>query len=489
MPGRRLLRTIDQFTGDTMVTMESEASGKDRINSPRLSKRRVLATGVAGAFGVLGAACGADEARGGGTQAGPVRAPAQTTRVEVWHAWSGPRQPLVQQIFDKLTQQHPTLKIEPVLQGVNSEAGMTKLTAAVTGGSPPDAIMVYQDLIPRFGPRTNVLAALDEYMRRDGVKRDIFYEADIAACSAQGKTWLLPHVLPNTYTGLLYNKALAERAGIDFDKKQPATWAELEEVAAGLSTPQFATPTLGFVMDVATDRNVEAWWGTQALAPYSADGRKVTFADAANIEVVEWMMRVRGRVSPPNALEAVLGNKAVSHGSLTELFTTGRLAILQTAMFSGYTISQTQPDLRWGVMPVVPRTRGQKMALPHKDAWGFGVLQASQARDAAWLVVKRMTAEEEGGGWLMVQQGRPSPLKKVNDSPEQRKNNAYYDVYKKLLESRWTRTGEWVPVEAAKIYGEALTKIANNSQAPRTSLQEAAPRVQALLDMEMAAAK
>ena len=127
------------------------------------------------------------------------------------------------------------------------------------------------------------------------------------------------------------------------------------------------------------------------------------------------------------------------------------------------------------------------MALPHKDAWGFAALQASKARDAAWLVVKRMTAEEEGGGWLMVQQGRPSPLKKVNDAPEQRRNNAYYDVYKKLNESRWTHTSTWVPLEAGRVYADTLKKIADGVQSPRAALQEAAPRAQAVLDGAAAA--
>jgi ABC-type glycerol-3-phosphate transport system substrate-binding protein len=415
-----------------------------------------------------------------------VAAPAQPARVEIWHGWTGPRQPLADQIFAKLMQQYPTLKIEGVLQGVNSDASMAKLTAAVAGGTPPDAVMMYEDLIPEYGPRTGVLATLDDYLRRESIKRDIFYEADIAACTAQGKTWMLPHVLPNTYTGLLYNKALTARAGIDFDKGQPATWDELEAAAVKLAAPQGTPPVLGFVMDIGTDRNVEAWWGTQGLSAFSADGRKALFANAPNVEVVEWMLRVAPRTAPPEARAAVLSNKAVGQGTLTEAFTAGQVALLQTAMYNGYTISQTTPDLRWGVMPVMPRTRGQKMALPHKDAWGFGLIQGSKSKDAAWLVVKRMTADEEGGGWLMVQQGRPSPLKKVNDSPEQRKNNPYYDVYKKLLESRWTQAAVFVPLEATQAYTEALKKIDDGTQAPRTALQDAATRVQAVLDRQPA---
>src|SRR5688500_2397854 len=174
------------------------------------TRRTILRHSALSGATVALAACGAAADRP--HPAGPVQAPAQSTRVEVWHGWTGARQPLVEQIFAKLTQQYPTLKIEPVVQGVNGEAGMTKLTATVAAGAPPDAIMIYQDLLPQYGPRTKVLATLDEYMRRDGVKKDLFYEADIAACAAQGKTWMLPHVLPNTYTGLLYNKALTARS-------------------------------------------------------------------------------------------------------------------------------------------------------------------------------------------------------------------------------------------------------------------------------------
>jgi ABC-type glycerol-3-phosphate transport system substrate-binding protein len=445
--------------------------------------RTPLSIAAGGALASTLTACGAG-ARATDAGGGPVTAPTQTTRVEVWHGWTGPRQPLADQVFAKLMQQYPTLKIETVLQGVNSDATMTKLTAAVAGGTPPDAVMMYEDLIPEFGPHTGVLATLDDYVRRDGVKRDAFYDADIAACTAQNKTWMLPHVLPNTYTGLLYNKALTARAAVDLDKSPPATWDEFEATAAKLAAPQATPPVLGFVMDVATDRNVEAWWGTQGLSAYSADGRKVTFADAANVDVVDWMLKVAPRTAPPDARAATLGNKAINQGTLTDTFTAGQVSILQTAMYNGYTISQTTPDLRWGVMPVVPRVRGQKMALPHKDAWGFGLMQGSKAKDAGWLVVKRMTADEEGGGWLMVQQGRPSPLKKVNDSPEQRKNNPYYDVYKKLLESRWTHASVFVPLEATQAYNEALKKIADGSQAPRTALQDAAARAQAVLDRQ-----
>lgn len=456
--------------------MTKEAASASPRTRRNLLHHGALTLGALTGPAVL-AACGASTAPGataGGT-GGPVQAPSQSTRVEVWHGWTGPREPLVNQIFSKLAAQYPTLKIEPVVQGVNSEPGMTKLTAAVAGGTPPDAIMIYEDLLPEYGPRTNVLAPLDDFMRRDGIKKDLFYDADIAACTAQNKTWMLPHVLPNTYTGLLYNKALTARAGIDFDKTQPATWSELEEVAAKLNSPQATPPITGFVMDLGTDRNVEAWWGTQNLAAFSADGRKVTFADAPNIEVVEWMANTGKRTASADTLAAVMGGKPINQANLTDAFTAGKVAILQTAMYNGYTISQTTPDLKWGVMPVVPRTKGQKMALPHKDAWGYAALQGSKAKDAAWLVVKRMTAEEEGGGWLMVQQGRPSPLKKVNDAPEQRKNNAYYDVYKKLNESRWTHTGTWVPLEAVKVYADALKKIADGAQSPRTALQEAAP--------------
>ncbi|HEV2123723.1 MAG TPA: extracellular solute-binding protein [Chloroflexota bacterium] len=464
--------------------MRRSESGQRGIKGA-MTRRRAVDRGLLGLGGAaVLAACGAEGSPTSGGQGGRVAAPAQPTRVEVWHAWSGSRQPLADQIFAKLMQEYPTLTIETVVQGVNGEAGMTKLTAAVAGGTPPDSVMMYQDLIPEYGPGTGVLATLDEYMRRDGVKRDIFYEADINACTAQGKTWMLPHVLPNTYTGLLYNKALTARVGIDLDKNPPASWAEFEEVTGKLTAPQSAPPVLGFVMDIATDRNAEAWWGTQGLAAFSVDGRKATFAEAPNVEVVEWMLRVGQRTAPADALATVMGGKAVGQGTLTDTFTSGQLAVLQTAMYNGYTISQTNPDVNWGVMPVMPRTRGQKMALPHKDAWGFAALQGSKAKDAAWLVVKRMTADEEGGGWLMVQQGRPSPLKKVNDSPEQRKNNPYYGVYKTLLESRWSRPGVWVPVEATRAYREGLKAVATGAAAPRTALQEAAARAQAILDKE-----
>lgn len=122
------------------------------------------------------------------------------------------------------------------------------------------------------------------------------------------------------------------------------------------------------------------------------------------------------------------------------------------------------------------------MALPHKQAWGWGMTSGAKEKDAAWLLVKKMTVDEDGGGYLQVEQGRPSPIRKVNESGDFKKNNPYWQAIVKTMEQRWKRPPAFIPPDASKALSDAVAKIAGEDVAVRSALDEGAQLAQTALD-------
>src|SRR5579883_1390349 len=113
------------------------------------------ATGGALVAAALGAACGAGAgygAGGGGAGGGPIGNPGKPTTVTIWHAWDGPRQPLMDTILQRLSQQYPNLHVEQTIVAMWQASNVEKLGAAVAAGTAPDATMLYNDYIQQSEP-------------------------------------------------------------------------------------------------------------------------------------------------------------------------------------------------------------------------------------------------------------------------------------------------------------------------------------------------
>ena len=452
-----------------------------RAHTRRDIVRRVAGAGGVLASGALGAACGATggPGAGGSGSGGPVGNPARPVTVTAWHAWDGPREPLMKTIFERLTAQYPNLTVEQSIVQLWQQANVEKLGAAVAAGTAPDVIMLYDIYVLQFGPEARALQPLDEWVRRDRLSlKEVFYDTDVEALQAGGRTWLLPHTLPTTGVNVAYNKELAERAGVDLDKTPPQTWDELLQLATRLTVRDGAgLSQLG--ADLGPGAGMfDVYLGTVGAATFSPDGKKVTFNEPRAVETMEWLVRARQGLGGRAAI-AAFQQAAQGKDPFTEV---RRQALGHYNYALYFSWPQTVPDLKWGTFPVVPQQKGAPMALPHRTAWGWGMMSTAKEKDAAWLLVKKMTADEDGGGYLQVAQGRPSPIRKVNESGEFKRQNPYWQTVVKTVEQRWKRPASFIPPDAGAALGAAITRIANEEVAPRSGLADAAPQVQAILD-------
>ena len=447
-----------------------------------VSRRTYLHTlamlGVGGAGGVL-AACGAAGGTSAGGSGGPVGNPARPATVTVWHAWDGPREPLMKNILDRMKQQFPNVTVDQTIVAMWMDANVQKFGAAVAAGTAPDVTMLYDLYVPQYGPETKSLQPLDEWIKRDKLNlKQIFYDTDVEGLQMDGKTWELPHTAPTLSVNVAYNKDLAARAGYDFDKNPPQTWDELLQAASKLTVKDGGgISQLG--ADLAPGAGLfEVYMGTVKAAAFSADGKKATFNDAAAIDTMEWLVRARQQLGGRQSINALT---QANQGQL--LFEQARKQAIIHHNYSIYFAwPQQYPDLKFGAFPIPPLKKGETMALPHKSAWGWGMISTAKEKDAAWLLVKKMTVDEDGGGYLQVQQGRPSPIRKVNESGDFKKNNPYWQTVAKTMEARWKRPPAFIPADATKAFNDAAAKIASEEVAVRSALNEGAQLAQTALD-------
>lgn len=463
------------------------------------TRRGLLQTlGVAGsalASGVLGAACGAGSGDPGSTL-GAVGNPSKLTTVSVWHAWDGTREPFIKQIAERMKQQWPNLTVDPQVVPTQDANNQAKLVVAVAAGNAPDVVMLYIDYIPDFGPAKQILQNHDAWIKRDKINlKDVFYEADVEGCQMDGKTWELPHTLSTLPVIVLFNKILTARAGLDLDKNPPQTWDELMQVAQNLNIRDGSgLQQLGVDLR-ATTSYFDVYAGTNGTAAFSPDNKKVTFNEPKAIEAMEFLVNTRKALGGRSVVEPFVSAN-VPNGSYSDLFSKlFKLGMTHNQVgFAGF--AQGSPDLvnpdgswRFGAFVVPPKQKGAQMALPHRQAWAWGMLASSKEKDAAWLLTRKYTVDEDGAGWLMVQLGRPSPIRKVQESGDFKKNNPYWQEANKALAARWKRPPSFISPDVNKAWTDLVSKINNEEVSPRSGLTDGAAQVQGVLDQYWASKK
>jgi len=150
------------------------------------------------------AACG----RGGGSSDGTVR----------FEGWDYESQ-LVQQNLDGFMAKNPDVKV--AYTPITSAQYVRKVVAEFTGKNGPDALYVYDDSLATW-VESGYLQPLDGLPGVDEVYNGI-YAANAQAMTYKDKRYGLPYYTDST--GLIYNAAILERAGI---KAPPKSLDELE---------------------------------------------------------------------------------------------------------------------------------------------------------------------------------------------------------------------------------------------------------------------
>jgi multiple sugar transport system substrate-binding protein len=163
----------------------------------------VLRGAVAGAGALAGAwalsGCGGDAAASG------------STRIQLWHLFTGGDGGIFQQMLTEVQQEDPSIGIDPVVLTWGGPY-YTKLVMAAVGGRSPDLAVMHLTRVAGWVPG-GVLDPWDvDELAQHGVTEDMFPEALWDRAVIDGQLWALP--LDFHAFLLFFDRGLADQAGL-----------------------------------------------------------------------------------------------------------------------------------------------------------------------------------------------------------------------------------------------------------------------------------
>jgi arabinogalactan oligomer/maltooligosaccharide transport system substrate-binding protein len=195
---------------------------------------RRLKTGTAGiavaALALTLAACGSDSDSDSNTDSdSDSSSPGDLTAELTWWDTSDATNeaPAYDDLIAKFNEEYPNVTVKHETVPFDQTQNKFK-TAAESGSGAPDILRAEVAWTPEF-------ASLGYLYNLDGTAalENNFLETPLSSNVYDGKTYGVPQVTDTL--GLMYNKALFEKAGLD-PETPPATWDEVREAAKALKS-------------------------------------------------------------------------------------------------------------------------------------------------------------------------------------------------------------------------------------------------------------
>ena len=190
-------------------------------------------TGIAGiaALALALTACGGESDDSADTNEQAAADPSSLEAELTWWDTSDPTNegPAFQELIAKFNEEYPNVKVD--YESVPFAEAQNKFkTAAASGSGAPDILRAEVAWVPEFAS-LGYLYALDGTPLLE--EKDDFLPTPLSSNVYDGKTYGVPQVTDTL--GLMYNKALFEKAGLD-PENPPTTWDEVKTAAEALKS-------------------------------------------------------------------------------------------------------------------------------------------------------------------------------------------------------------------------------------------------------------
>jgi len=297
----------------------------------------------------------------------------EPVEITFWCDWGGEGQKQFEAMTEKFNQSQDRI----VVKYMCIQDYTTKFLTVATTGETPDILWWDRWKTKIFAPK-GVFHPIDEYMERDGVKKEDFYEEALRELTFDGKLYGLPTTVDNRC--LFYNKKLLDEKGI----KPPTTWDELRECAKALKVWE-------------GDKLEVAGWSLQDVGLFSIyirqaggqmlsdDGTKTAFNSEAGLKVLEfWDQLLNEDKVYKWGFEAGLG-------AGLDLFAVGKNAMTYSGPWMLPTYMKYGKELEFGVVPPPAGPEGHNGAM----CGGFGLVisEGSKYKEEAWKFLKWWLAD------------------------------------------------------------------------------------------------
>lgn len=354
---------------------------------------------------------------------------------------SGPLDDVVRAFERKTLEEHrkdPSRPIYRVVSGQNAAPDQTsdptRFLTSVAGGMPPDVVNFDRFAIAEWAAR-NAFQNLDPYIEADlqanvpgAVRPEDYYASVWDEAKYKGHVYAIPNGVDDRV--LYYNKDLLRQAGIvdpaTGEAKPPVTWEELREAAKKLTR---RGPTgierIGFAPNYGNSWfYMFAWMAGGEFM--SADGRRCTLNDPANIRALQYMEDIYNDAGGYTDVQAF---SASFQGGQLDPFIQGKVAMKIDGSWLMPFMSQYARGVDFGVAPPpMPADRLAAGAKPisWNGGWSYAIPVNAKKKKAAWEFIRFASSDEgnrvyaEGEREMSLAMGYPyvpmiSPKPKMNE--------------------------------------------------------------------------
>lgn len=338
-------------------------------------RRGISVAAVACVLALTATACGGDSGGSSGDGSKAAKDPGSVSGTVTWWDTSNEAEgPAYEKLVEDFEAKYPKIKVKRV--PVSFDAAEQKFkTAAQSGKGAPDVMRADVGWTAGFA-NLGYLQPLEGTPALDDAGD--FLPGPMSTARFKGQTVGVPQVTDTL--GLLYNKALFKKAGID---KPPATWDEFVETAR---TVEKKTGVAG------TQLNPEGYFSLPFLYGEGADmldvaNKKITVNSA---QAVKGMQRALDMVKSGVSLKPATTDGYVD---MQTAFKDGKVAMVLNGPWStaeDYTGKAFKDKENLGIAPVPAGSTG-KGAAPI-GGHNYTIYRGSKNLDASYLFVKFMTS-------------------------------------------------------------------------------------------------
>jgi len=433
---------------------------------------------MAGGLAALAAACGA----GSTSEQAVPSAPLKGT-IRFSHLAQKPHPDVFTKLASQFQQQHPgvTVTAEPTWAWDNA-----KYIAEAVGGDAADVVWTSENYVTPLFTR-GVVQEVDPYLTKDkAFKPADYFDTVLNSYKFRNKQTGLP-ILWGAYV-MYYNKTLFESAG----RKVPDdtwTWDTFLDAAKALTRPSNDPAQLGqFGFETRFHENVYAPWIWNAGGDlFDAAGTKPLFDKPESIEGMQYLIDLLHRQRVAMAPE-VVQQQTGSNPYGTNIFgITGKVGMVFNAIYFLPTYRQAEglQQMEWDIAPV---PKGPKARITTNPTSGLALWQGSKSPELAWAFMRYLVSEEASRTYVeMSIDGLPvykaAADLVMKDTRPPKSKQVYVDAFKYAKPAFTTPYGQRAKTE----YNNAIRPLFLGGGQVRQAVMEAAPKIQAALDEEIAA--
>jgi len=392
-------------------------------------------------------------------------------KLTFWHAMADPKDKVLKELITGFEKENTDIKITPQYVG-NYDVLLQKLLASVAAGNSPDISQVYENWTTRFVEEKSIIPVEKYFSKDPDRKKDLadIYPVFIRNNSYEKTLWTFP--FNKSIYVYYYNESLFKKEGLT----PPKTVAEFLNVCTKLTKRDASGKTVRYGFGFRANIDIFAILLYMNKGSFFNESEtKSTFNDAAGRETLQFITDLY------NKYKVAVYTKDYLDGD----FKAGRMAsFISTSPHRSYLESDIGTAFSVGIAPLyagkikTAPIAGTNIAI-------FAKKENSQKREeACYKFIKWLSNSENNVKWAMGTSYLPI-RKSALTSPvmvEHLKKKPLDLIGIKELDNAVTdpRVKCWQEV---RIYiGEALEKVLLKKATPQEALDEAAKKVDALLE-------